>query len=701
MQGVLELENKRIALLDDLYSISSVREKLFLINDYLSFLIETGDDNVIHSFGYEFLPLYISCLKSSSLLYIHPGISDKIIKTASFLTELNSFSSYKSELNNSITAAKIDLNYLSKMLNGEPAFHLPKIYFPLLEENDSGRGVMDSVSIQIDVASEKNIFIIIPSEREIEERLSQQVEISWLKAVEFIKQFKVKVKGFHKIYISFDKRLGYYTGNSLGAALFLAFVEELLKFYKSPIIVQTKHSAAITGGLNSNGTVLETFSPVIIHKTEAAFFSDVKYFMLPKSDEPDALKKFNSLKKDYPLRDLKIIPIEDVEDLVNRRDIIDIKKQKTVKRLVNFTRRNPFSLTLLLILFLMVLIYSSVIWDKNPSSYNFTGSILKIKNKMGQVLWTQQMIFSIDNPAHAYYLSLACRIVDINNDGINEVIITYASEGKGTVNNLAGKVICFSAKKDIIWEYIFNDPISTESINHTTSFNSDIIDTVTENGKKVLYLMANNLPLYPMAIYKLDIRTGVRVDIEKTLWHSGGLLSPLIDDFNGDGKMELAVVGVNNGYESAVFFSIQLDKLGGQMPSTQYYTFKDLKKAEYDIYILFPQSDYSYYLRSRMNAAATLFYYKNTKEFEISVREDYFDPVTGGVLIYSLTNDFQLKMIDCCDIFSFNRDDLIRKGKLNPPFTNSYEFFSSLKEKIIYMRPGSEDIILPNKYLVY
>ncbi len=44
----------------------------------------------------------------------------------------------------------------------------------------------------------------------------------------------------------------------------------------------------------------------------------------------------------------------------------------------------------------------------------------------------------------------------------------------------------------------------------------------------------------------------------------------------------------------------------------------------------------------------------------------------------------QLTMLDCGDDFQKKRDSLVVKGILNPPLTNTTEYFDSLKKQLRY-----------------
>src|SRR5690606_7006878 len=120
---------------------------------------------------------------------------------------------------------------------------------------------------------------------------------------------------------------------------------------------------------------------------------------------------------------------------------------------------------------------------------------------------------------------------------------------------------------------------------HSITYRNNIIDTFMYKTERALLLFAGNLPLYPNAVYKLNLRTGERIDSSNIFWHAGSITSALLGDFDKNGIEELVAVSIHNGYERAVIFSIDVDKLYGQSPAPKRYTFKNIPLADFNSYI--------------------------------------------------------------------------------------------------------------------
>ncbi|MBM3284089.1 hypothetical protein FJY90_07685 [Candidatus Gottesmanbacteria bacterium] len=128
------------------------------------------------------------------------------------------------------------------------------------------------------------------------------------------------------VIVQIDKRVGFYVDNSLGIPLTIGIIEKLLELYNFAELVTIKSNIALTGGVDKDGNILPCSSEIIRRKVEIVFFSNCKTFIVPKEDELEAKTKADELKKEFPNRNLDIIGIETLSDLLNRRNLIDIRK---------------------------------------------------------------------------------------------------------------------------------------------------------------------------------------------------------------------------------------------------------------------------------------------------------------------------------------------------------------------------------------
>jgi len=313
-----------------------------------------------------------------------------------------------------------------------------------------------------------------------------QCKNSWELALNLSKNYVKKPYHFHEVIINFDKKEGFYQGNSLGIALSLSFLEQILMFYNPTYLIKIKEQTALTGGITETGKVLSTSEEIIKQKVANVFYSELNSFVLPKCDEPFANYKLNQLKLKYPNRNLKLILVDDINDVLNRRDVVDIQKQKLIVRSAKFIKKNWLSAAATLIFSILFAYLYVLDLDDNPNSIGADGNAIYIKNKNGKVLWK---INSIVTPyaLQTKYFIKKVKIVDINNDGVNEVISCLADyDITKTLNYIATQNIltCFDKTKKIVWTYQFKDYVKTSTNNLDNKYGSNnILDTITFCGE--------------------------------------------------------------------------------------------------------------------------------------------------------------------------------------------------------------------------
>ncbi len=397
--NVFELEKEKSSLLENLEKTNSFRQKVILYNRFFGLLL--SNDNKVFAEAYiaELLNDYLSYLKKFEPFYIHPKFTFEIINRAKIIADLKAFETFRQEIYLVIEALEQKLKLLNQFLNGESNNVSNKtIFFPLLEEeeypNNFTLGIIESLTVKISVSAALTNFIIIPSEKFLEERLQSQIENSWKNALNFVKDYTKKINQHHEVIISFDRRAGIYQGDSLGIALTLGFIEELLHLYNSPTMVQIKGGIAFTGGINRDGKVINTSKNIIEKKAENVFFSELTTFVVPRSEENFARSKADELNKEFPNKKLDIIGVENLNDILNRRNLVDIHKQKLIARSANYTKKHSISIILVIIILTMGLLYTYTEVDSNPSILFNSGNVLYVQNKLGKTLWSKRVLFS-------------------------------------------------------------------------------------------------------------------------------------------------------------------------------------------------------------------------------------------------------------------------------------------------------------------
>lgn len=687
---ILHIENKRSELIEFLEELNSKRAKLFYLYNFLSVLFTSGNKQLINSYLSEFIDDYFDLVAAFDPFCIDPKLTENIISQSYEVLNYRSPASAKEQYTDSINSLEQKLNDLKKYLSGGgESISQGRFYFPLLEENQNIQnnfrfGLIESVSVQIKKADDKNSFNIIPSERELEQRIKHQVETSWNLAVAYAAKHIRKLSPYHDVIISFDNKSGIVEGNSSGAALTLTFIKELLKHYNAAIFFTTPADTAYTGGQDTDGIITSVSGEIIKAKTEAVFFSGIKTFALPAVDVPAAQEKLNELKERYPDRKLRITGIEDFEDLISRRNLVDIRKINPIIRGGKFVLKHSLSIILTLVLAGVVLLSGLLDFDTNPQVIKYENQYIRVYNAKGKLLWSEKV-----GDIQEYFLDgdlvrkMLAQIIDINGDGTNEVILSNFIWGQRMNDPEFNNIVCYDNNKNLVWRHTFSEIVSTKNITFSSEYRTQFIDIIEYNNLKVLFVIAKNF-YFPCAVFGVDINTGERVT--DVFLHSGHLDAGLILRDSVEENHKLILGGVNNGYESAAITVLKIKSLAGQAPAPENYKLLNIPLANFDKYILTPPTDYSKFDGNRYNAVIVgglkNLPNENLIRTEVSeiTRYGYF----AGALIYYFDNEFKIDFVEMSDDFLHKRNKLVNEGKLSPPLSYDTEYLNILKKNIKY-----------------
>lgn len=691
----IEEEIKRIHLISSEY----YSHKLIIYNliPLLEKIIEITNPLITEAYLTELIPTFLNSINNTTLEGISPERLESIRNILSGLSQYE----FLKKMNLNISSAKEKVDKWSEMLNlvlsGETDTDKDdNIQIPLLETSEQDEitlGVLENLTVKITKRKDEDKFLIVPSEKDLEQMLDEQIKISWTLAKNYCEQFVRRIKDNHEVVIHFNRRSGLCRGNSLGLALTINFIEELLKFYNPAYIVQAQKGIAITGGLDKQGKLLPVGDEIIKLKTELVFFSTVEQLVVPKHNEFAAREKLDELKLKYPERVLRVTAVEDLEDLLNRRNIVKIKRINPIVRTAKFARRNVFAVLMILLLTSLSTALLTIDLDDNPSYVTLDGKKAYIKNKNGKILFNFPFLtdnFDKDNPV---LTSALFKIVDIDFDGDNEIIYVADKLNENTKSREMPSIRCVDKGFNTIWSYSFLDTVFSEREILLPPYDFTLIDTATIDGRNALLFWVNNGPSFSTAISGIDLSNGIR--IKNTFWGAGHTLSAIKRDINNDGQEDIVAAGIDNGFEDAVVWGIESNKLDGYRPTTREYQIKGFKEADLIFYLRIPKQDVDKYLGIRnpsiWHYSLNFREYDKSLSFEmLTIKNPGLQLISDFIKTYIITIDSNLTVSDVVVISSFRvfRDSLVAQGKLNPPYTDTKEYKEIIKNSVLYWKNG-------------
>ena len=582
---------------------------------YFDKILSYERPNLNEVFLKEFIDDYISSITKFEVWGIEPEKTKIILTQLKDVSELSIAADNSPILKSEIERIEKQLEKMEMILNGkdededEDEACPPdstsardkehKAFFPIIDSQapEDFYGIIESVTVRINKTVDIDKFIIVPSEKEIEKKILEQCKRSWFVALDLSREYIKKPHKYHEVIISFNKKDGFYEGNSLGTALTISFLEELLKFYNPTYIIKIKEQTAFTGGITEEGNVLPCGEEIIKQKVKAVFFSEMSTFIVPKIDETPAREQLLELQKIYAKRNLKLIPVDDISDVLNRRDVVDIRKQKLVVRTGKFVKKNWLSAVVTVLLAILFGYLYVVDWDDNPAIIESNGFTLLVKNKNGRILWSKKVDLPKDVSWRKRLLDNFCSILDTDGDGKNEVLFTgsLVIEREKFIDQ---KLICFNFQGDTIWTHSFVDRVESQREVLKPYYNIEIMDTVSLDERKSLYLVSTNSYSFSSAIFRVDPINGER--LPGIIWCSGQTVDAMIKDIDNDGRRDILAIGVDNGFEEIVIFAFKIDTLSRVLPSTNDYIIKNFPLVYLKNYIRLPKTDYDNYLHMRM-----------------------------------------------------------------------------------------------------
>jgi len=150
-----------------------------------------------------------------------------------------------------------------------------------------------------------------------------------------------------------------FTGDSIGLAVGLVTYTQLLK----PEIMRQERfiasDVAFTGGVSPDGAFIPVNKETLSVKVERAFFSPIKYLVLPEGNLIAAKEHLERLKKRYNRRHLRLVPAERLTEVIENHNVIRAEKvcmgEFVVRKAYRYSRMTKVQVPLLVALLLVAL----------------------------------------------------------------------------------------------------------------------------------------------------------------------------------------------------------------------------------------------------------------------------------------------------------------------------------------------------------
>jgi len=273
--------------------------------------------------------------------------------------------------------------------------------------------------------------------------------------------------------------------------------------------------------------------------------------------------------------------------------------------------------------------YSRFWVDWNPAFAEAKENYLIVKNKSNEMLW--DVFLPAPIMLSAYTQKPVVEFVDLDGDGKTEVLVAIRYTARTT-----GKVICYSYKKEKLWEFACGEGgiyPTAEGVNSQYFF-PKLVEAEDLNGdsKKEIIVSSGEVRWFPNQLAVLDYK-GNKIS---EYWHPGIMDCLYCLDFDNDGEKEIILGGINNRMDWCPVISVLNSKrtFGQAMP---YLAVKQIEKAKEEWYIVLPHIKKSIPDESKWESLLPA-----VDNMEILSEENRIDVYVTDGRLYSLTSNFKL-----------------------------------------------------------
>jgi hypothetical protein len=251
-------------------------------------------------------------------------------------------------------------------------------------------------------------------------------------------------------------------------------------------------------------------------------------------------------------------------------------------------------------------------------------------------------------------------VQDVDGDGKIEVLFVYSTTmGNGAV--IGDRLVCYGADGTERWRYSPGRKTQWRERQFDAAYSIWwVLGPLSIDGKPRLLVSASN-SFFPCQISLLDATTGRLVG---EYWHFGALLSGVVLDSDGDGRLEVVVGGVNtpgpgNGSPALVELKLPLPP-----PRPEVASVFDSPRSREAAYLLFPPIDA--FAADPYPAAISWIRLDEWGRLQLAVSLGHNYP-TKGQAYYTLDPGLSVTDIRADDLLKAYHEDLRRGGQLDHP----------------------------------
>ncbi len=537
-----------------------------------------------------------------------------------------------------------------------------------VERNDtSNSGDVDTVTFDNQARSPDDPFIGVAYE-----------SLQAVRKTLAIQKLSSKKDISYRAYFHIENSDHIFTGDSIGVAMGLISYTQLIKDDIARRERYIANEVALTGGVDNEGNLLPVNEATLAYKLKRAFFSPVKYVLVPDSCLVVARESLAESAKLYPNRQMTLIGCNSLYDVIRDYNILRAEKvcmsRYITRYVVKYSRVTKIQVPLLLLLIygMLCLIYPKawVGFDRNPWYVNQLKSGFEVFNADSLRLW------SIDYGRDLCWVKELIELDDLDNDSYNEVVVV-PNESTAVEDN--AHLFVYDSNGNLLFERncgIEGQYPGDESI--SPQFVSAYFNVLNLGDRNIILTKA--FRSYParhhLKLWDIDSDSiGWYINAGTTASKSG----TIVYDNN-----KLMMIGDNNRMMRGALFVLLIDSCYGVSPPYEddYYDLSWVKRGNQLCYIVFPNTDIEELIGSPYNTPVSMTIDKDNTVLVDVCSNSWEMNEHKAVISYWVDSSFRVVGASASDAFKKRRNELVVDGKLEP--VELHQYCEELLDSVLY-----------------
>ena len=474
-------------------------------------------------------------------------------------------------------------------------------------------------------------------------------------------------------FVTFDELNAFHQGSSANFAIATLLCCVLLKYVGARNQFRLNKNVTMTGDINQAGEMLAVDDDSLKLKTEAAFFSDIQFFVVPKQQLSTADAMVQSLRLRYPHRALTVIGLSHLKEVFYDRRLTSETKSGILGHAARRMWRHKIevaTLTTIAVLLLIVAKISIPPANDNPVSVVYRGENMLIQNDDGQTL-EEINVGPLATVAgeHNAAVTNTCKFFDINGDGKNEFIFVKNNGGSAGEANV---LVCRSLWRKIPrWQISFHEtasfPKNPVDGRRLLLIDRFILGNFEGSQHPEVFVLAHHL-FFPSVVYKLNALNG---NILGSFLHVGHLGVIGAGNTLANGTQQILVAGWNSAYNCTGLCVLDPRFVSGHSPVRGTYTVEGSSPGTEMYYILIPASTVAQKFSSSetLNGPESISFNRSEESLtlevnDLSARAPEFQEAVVGLIVFTFDRSMRLVNVNTTSTWDRAAQILLREGKL-------------------------------------